>query len=322
MTFAAGWSTALSQPRLEYSLDVRTRWPVGALAYVAYSGVDLANFFGLGNESVRDAALASRDFYRVPEHHFVLRPLATASLFGPVRGRAGAALEWFSNQADNPTAASGSYGYGKMTLASGELGVAVDTRSGALTRRRGLAADASVRYYPPWLDNAAGFTKARAEASALLGTDLGSAVLLGLRVAGEKNWGRYPFFEAAFIGGTTLPSPLDVSGGSGGNLLHGYDLNRFAGDASLVANADLRMPLGRYSAILPLRYGLLAVADVGRVFLSGESSSRWHPGAGGGAWLALRAAAPGGADFISSMSFVVVRSDEGTSFYFSSTFGL
>jgi hypothetical protein len=322
MSFAAAWSTALSQPRLEYSLDLRTRSPVGVLAYVAYSGVDLANFFGLGNESVRDPALASRDFYRVPEHHFVLRPLATVALLGPLRGRAGAAFEYFSNQANGPNAASGAYGYGKMALASAELSLAVDTRSGTLTRRRGLAADASVRYYPPWLDNAAGFTKARAEASALLGSDLASPVLLGLRVGGEKNWGRYPFFAAAFIGGATLPSPLDVTGSSGGNLLHGYDLNRFAGDASVVANVDLRIPLGRYSTILPLRYGVLGVADVGRVFLSKETSSRWHPGAGGGAWLALRAAAPGGSELVSSMSLVVVRSDEGTSVYFSSTFGL
>ena len=41
---------------------------------------------------------------------------------------------------------------------------------------------------------------------------------------------------------------------------------------------------------MPLRYGLLALADVGRVFVSGESSNKWHPGVGGGAWLALHAA--------------------------------
>jgi hypothetical protein len=320
MSFAAAWSTALNQPRLEYSLDVRTRSSVGALAYVAYSGVDLASFFGLGNDSIRDTGLAARNFYTVQQHHLVLRPLAVASLFGPVHGYAGATLEYFSNQADVPTAASSSYGYGKMALTSTELGVAVDTRTGTLTRKRGVAADVSVRYFPPWLDNAEGFTKVRAEASALLGSDLASPVLLGLRVAGEKNWGRYPFFEAAFIGGAALPSPLDVTGGSSGNLLRGYDLNRFAGDASAVANADLRIPLGKYSAILPLRYGLLALADVGRVFVSSETSSRWHSGVGGGVWLALRAAAPAG-ELVSSMSLAIVRSDEGTSFYFTSAFG-
>jgi hypothetical protein len=174
---------------------VRTRSPVGVLAYVAYSGVDLANFFGLGNETVRDPALASRDFYRVPEHHLVVRPLATATLPGRVRAWAGPAFEYFSNEADRPTAAAGTYGSGKMALASGELSLALDTRTGALTERRGFAADVSVRHYPALLDNAAAFTKLRAEAAALLGSEGDSPVLMGLRVAGEKNWGRYPFFS-------------------------------------------------------------------------------------------------------------------------------
>jgi hypothetical protein len=133
-------------------------------------------------------------------------------------------------------------------------------------------------------------------------------------------WGRHPYFESASIGGAGLPSPLDLAGGSTGNLLRGYELNRYAGDASVVANADLRIPLGWYSAIVPLRYGLLALGDVGRVFVSGETSSKWHPAAGGGAWIALHAGASG-MQVDTTMSFTVVRSDEGTGFYLSSVFG-
>ena len=147
-----------------------------------------------------------------------------------------------------------------------------------------------------------------------------SSVLLAVRVAGEKNWGSYPFFEAASVGGAALPSPLDVAGGSTGNMLRGYDLNRFSGDASLVANADLIVPLGKSTAIVPLRYGLLAVADVGRVFLSDESSGKWHPAAGGGVWCALRAAGSG-REFATALTATVVHSDEETAFYLLSRFG-
>ena len=56
------------------------------------------------------------------------------------------------------------------------------------------------------------------------------------------------------------------------------------------------------------------------MFVSGESSSKWHPAAGGGAWVALHAAGPDMA-LVSTMSFAVVRSGEGTSFYLSSAFG-
>jgi len=102
-----------------------------------------------------------------------------------------------------------------------------------------------------------------------------------MRVAGEKNWGTYPFFESAFIGGAATRSPLDLTYTSIGNLLRGFDLNRFAGDASVVSNNELRIALGKYSALLPLRYGILGLADVGRVFLAGESSKTWHWGAAG-----------------------------------------
>jgi hypothetical protein len=320
MNFAAAWSTGLGQPRLEYKLDLRTQSPFGVIAYLAYSGMEFANFFGLGNTTPRSASLESQHFYRVDQHRFVVRPLVTASLVGPLRGRAGFALERYSNTPEEPTApASGAYGSGTMSLASGEVGLDFDTRSGVLTRRRGLLADVGVRYYPPWLDNASGFTKLRGEAVALFGSPFASPVLLTLRVAGEKNWGRYPFFEAASIGGIAVTSPLSVSRASTGNLLRGYDLNRFAGDASVVGNLDVFVPVGKYSAIVPLRFGLHGIADVGRVFVAGETSHRWHPGAGGGVWIALRAAGAG-MDYATAMSLSVVHSDEGTSFYLTSAF--
>lgn len=320
MSLAAAWSTGLGQPRVEYSLDLRTRAPVGVLAYLAYSGIDQPNFFGFGNESTRDEGLQERGFYRLDQHRLTVRSFVTADLLGPVRGRAGGSLERLDNSADGPAAPAGTYGFGEMSLANLELGLGLDTRVGKLTRMRGLKTDVSLRYYPSWLDNEEAFWKLRGEASALLGAGPDAPVLLVLRVAGEKNWGRYPFFEAAFLGGSAMPS-LDPAGATGGgNMLRGYDVNRFAGDASAVGNADLRVELGRYSAILPLRFGLLGIADVGRVFLASETSNRWHWSAGGGLWLALRAAGFK-AELVSSMSLAVVRSDEGTSIYFLSAFG-
>jgi hypothetical protein len=102
-----------------------------------------------------------------------------------------------------------------------------------------------------------------------------------------------------------------------GNLLRGHDLNRFAGDAALVGNTELRAALGSYNSILPMRFGLLALADVGRVFLASESSRRWHTGVGGGLWLTILAAVPG-YQVSTTLNAAVVTSDEGTSFYLSS----
>jgi hypothetical protein len=83
----------------------------------------------------------------------------------------------------------------------------------------------------------------------------------------------------------------------------------------------LQIALGRIDTVVPLRYGLTALADVGRVFVAGESSSKWHPAVGGGVWLGVFVT---GLDvqFASLLNATVLHSDEGTSFYLFSNFGL
>jgi hypothetical protein len=321
MNFAAAWSTGTNRPRLEYNADVRTRTPMRGLFYAGYSGVEVVSFFGFGNETVRDPALLAADFYRVRQEQLVVSPVLEMALAGPLRSRAGVLFKHVQGAQDSGIGATGLYGSGSTTLASGELGLALDTRSGVLTAQRGVSLLVSGRHTPKLFGNEAAFSKVRAEATAVTGAHILTDVMLDLRVAGEKNWGRYPYFEAAFLGGAAQRSQLDMTGVTGGSTLRGYDLNRFAGDASVVGNAELRVALGKARAFLPFRYGLVALSDLGRVFRAGESSSRWHSGYGGGLWLALLASGAG-FQIATSMNATVVRSDEGTAFYFSSGFGL
>ena len=215
-----------------------------------------------------------------------------------------------------------------MTLGSGELGLTLDTRAGTLAATRGFRLQVIGRHTPAIFGNSDAFSKFRGEASAALGGRVLTDVFLDLHFAAEKNWGRYPFFEAAFLGGTTLPPALNLTGAIVGSPLRGYDWNRFAGDASVVGNAELRISVGRFTALLPFRYGLLALADAGRVFVAPDriaqgstSSSRWHTAAGGGIWLAVFASA-WNVQVGSSFNAMVVRSDERTAFYLSTGFGL
>jgi hypothetical protein len=320
-SFAAAWSTATNRPRLEYSGDFRTAAGVRALLYLEYTGMDFLTYFGSGNETVRDQARVNSGFYNTRRDELIAHPLIEVDLVGPLHGRAGALLKHVSDVSTAGVLAGGVYGASETTLASGELGVVLDTRAGKLTSLRGFSFSAALRHAPAILGNDAAFTKLRSEASAVVGGRLLTDVILDVRVAGEKNWGRYPFFESAFIGGAAQRTPLDLSNTSIGNLLRGYDLNRFAGDASLIGNGEVRVALGKGSYILPLRYGVVALGDVGRVFVSGESSSKWHYGAGGGLWLALFASGKA-FEIASSVNATLVRSDERTSFYFTSGFGL
>ena len=94
---------------------------------------------------------------------------------------------------------------------------------------------------------------------------------LGLRVGGAHTFGSFPFYYANALGGKTN--------------LRGYRATRFSGRSSFYTNTEARVELFDIGgAILPGSLGALGFFDVGRVWTSGESSSRWHKGYGGGLW--------------------------------------
>jgi hypothetical protein len=97
--------------------------------------------------------------------------------------------------------------------------------------------------------------------------------VLALRGGGKKVWGDAPFHEAAFLGG------LDT--------LMGAPPQRYAGDASIFGNSELRVPIVSLRTWLPIDIGALGFADAGRVYLDGESPGGWHGVVGGGLWFGL-----------------------------------
>jgi hemolysin activation/secretion protein len=119
-------------------------------------------------------------------------------------------------------------------------------------------------------------------------------LVLAARAGGRATVGKYPWYEAAFIGGS--------------DNVRGYRSERFAGDESFFVTAEARAPLGTVNIIFPLRFGIYGFADLGRVWLEGESSDTWHPGYGGGIFLR---------DMLTGMSVdgSISGGDEGARFY-------
>jgi len=316
--FGAAYATGLNQPRLDYAGNFRTRSPISVLFFTSYSGIDQVNFFGLGNETVRDPTLASQNFYRIQQKTFILRPLIDVAVAGPLHARVGGMLKYVSSVENAPIAA-GKPGFGAMSLLAPEVSLVIDTTRGTAVAERGFKVSALGRYYPKTLSLDSDFTKVRASASYFIGGRLLTDVLLGLHVAGEKNWGQYPYFEAAYLGGIPGVAGFDP-GAATGSLLRGHDLNRFAGDASVVGNLELRIALFSFNSIVPMRFGLLGLGDLGRVFYAPETSKKWHNGVGGGLWTTILLAVPG-FRVSTTLNTLLVASDEGTSFYLSSGFG-
>lgn len=68
--------------------------------------------------------------------------------------------------------------------------------------------------------------------------------------------------------------------------LRGFRDNRFLGKQSFYQQSDVRLDMGTLkNPFTPLKYGLFAGFDYGRVWFPGERSRMWHTSYGGGIWL-------------------------------------
>ena len=108
-------------------------------------------------------------------------------------------------------------------------------------------------------------------------------ITLALKFGGAKNTGsNIPYFKYANLGQNTN--------------LRGYLRNRFAGDASMYFNSELRLPLGTIkNPVFPFVVGVSGFYDTGRVWYEDTDSGAdpsiigrgniWHAGYGGGIYL-------------------------------------
>ncbi len=73
----------------------------------------------------------------------------------------------------------------------------------------------------------------------------------------------------------------------GGNKgLRGYRNERFTGESALAFTGDLRYSFNKFkTGLLPLQLGVFGGYDIGRVWLDGEDSDKWHDSIGGGIWM-------------------------------------
>jgi hypothetical protein len=117
------------------------------------------------------------------------------------------------------------------------------------------------------------FGQVRTSGSMFLAPRLPLSPVLAVRAGGSRAWGPFPWFASPAVGGEST--------------LRGYDLARFAGDAALFGGAELRARLVGFSIGVPGDLGVLALTDIGRVWLAGESSGRWHSAWGGGVWVTV-----------------------------------
>lgn len=275
MQLIGGYATQMRRILLEYSHDFRNvRSYVHASLFARWSGIEILNFHGFGNET---EAPRSRNFYKTEQQQLLFSPSAVISAQRGPEFELRAVFKMSSTDTlratDTFISETRPYGSGDFTQVGVQVGFRVDSRDRIAAPSRGFFINAGGSYYPELLDVDRGaFGDIHGEVSTYLSSSESGNLTLAVRLAGNKVWGTVPFHEAAFVGGA--------------KTVRGFREQRYAGDAAVYANAEVRAFLTRSFLIYPADFGVFALTDVGRVFLRGETSTKWHSAVGGGIWIA------------------------------------
>ncbi len=260
--------------------------------------LEIIRFYGLGNETEFDHDQSEEGFYKVEQNYIQIQPQLGWHVSDEFLLKFGLFAEWSDVSPIAATLADSlsPYGRGDFTTAGADVGLTFDTRDVAHEPYSGVYLDVNARYSSDLFSNPADYLRLAVEARTYFTVDFPARTTLALRGLGAKIWGDFPFFHAARLGGK--------------RSLRGFGRDRFAGDASLLGQAELRTHLFRGTLFVPLDFGLIGYYDAGRVFLDGETSTTWHSSAGGGIYTSILERAL-------TLSAVLGRSTESTRIYLS-----
>jgi hypothetical protein len=262
-------TTRAGELNADFRADIRFERPDRrVLIKAAALNADVIRFFGFGNETTRSA---SSGFHNVIQQAYSLEPTVALGIGGPARLELGGFLRWSETDEKRVTLLTieRPYGTGSFTEAGATAAVVIDSRDDDDLPTKGMTLELGGRVFPALLDVRSAFGSI-----GVVGTSYHTArsmpmqPTLAFRVGAQRALGTPPFFEAPDLGGW--------------QSFRGLNTRRFIGDASLYANADLRLNLG--SLLDVGNWGVFGLGDLGRVFQDGERSKRWHYSLGGGAW--------------------------------------
>ncbi|HEY8256047.1 MAG TPA: BamA/TamA family outer membrane protein [Gemmatimonadales bacterium] len=297
----AGYATGASTGRADFTGEWhRVNSPVTFRLLARASGLDVVRFHGFGNET---PAAGSNEFFRVNETDFRLAPSIEFPLAPHVSFLVGPRLRYSDTHFDQNRFITIARPYGSGEFGSVSVGgdLQFDSRDRQNAATRGVLLTAGGSYFPEVFDVERNFGEVHGEASTYLtAASLPLDPTLAFRVGAKRVWGTFPYQESAFIGGNST-------------VRLGRE-NRYAGDASVYAGAELRLFLTKFFLLLPGDFGVFGLGDVGRVYLEGESSDKWHGAAGGGIWFAFL-------DRANTLSMALARGEERTGFYLRAGFG-
>ena len=267
----------------------------------------LNNFFGLGNETKLDPDRSMR-YYRV-RYKYLANDLQIRKML--VGNRIGVSVgpsffHYWMREADNRDrileypqmlGLDSASVYGSRTYIGGRLDIDINNENNEFYPTRGVNWNTQLRYFAGLDNSSAPLLRLQTDMTIYASLADYAKVLAIIRMGGGHIFtDRFEYFQALNIGAN--------------NYLRGFRKNRFTGSSLAYGSLEMRYKLFTVqSPILPGSFGLVAFDDVGRVWMPGERSGRWHNAFGGGVFYLPF-------DLV-SISATVASSEEQTLFNFS-----
>lgn len=252
------------------------------------------NYFGMGNETIWQSDIDKIDYYRVTMREYFVKPEFTKYLNNDEEHKVSLGLfykytdidaspdryisDFTSNGLETddllPKSFLGaSINYKLNTISKLEIKKENEFGGSSMFHTRGIQLETEIAHFVGLNEDTPDFTKISGEWTSYISFSSRPRVVYAIRVGGEKVFGNYVFNEAAKLGQRAN--------------LRGFRQTRFYGDANFYLNTEIRIRSKQLSSyIFNIPVGLFLFNDLGRVWIDGESSSRWHDGYGIGFWWA------------------------------------
>ena len=251
-----------------YDLLKNTRFTFG----LGKTELSFTNFYGFGNESIKDDGLEDKDYYNAKQELIFFESRFEYPSHKNYKIWLGFVYRFSQIYLSDNTLLSETkpVGIEDWRYMGVSTGINYDNRDNKIAPLSGFYFDFYNIHFPPFLDNNEDYYKIFLDIRTYLKSEFITTSSFAIRFYGSKLWGSYPFFESVFLGGS--------------DNLRGYNRERFAGNAAAFGSVEWRTYLFPFKFVVPAQFGILVFTDAGRVYYPGEKSNKLHQSYGAGIW--------------------------------------
>lgn len=268
--------------QIKYTADLKSVFGKNDLVIDGFADMkgNILNYFGRGNETAFDDSGDFQKYYRVKFSLLQFSPAIRFNLSDVVKLTVGPSIQHSRFDADDndgrfintPAMVSETENLGENKTHGGlTLNFAWDTRDNVLLPASGINFTVLTQAFTGMNDYSGKFAQVFPQISFYKSLDAKGKLVLAERLGAGFSAGKTAFYQNAFLG-------------SQDNLL-GYRKFRFAGDNLLYNNLEARLTVLDIPGKQNLKAGLIGFYDVGRVWVSSETSDAIHHGYGAGIFL-------------------------------------